>query len=279
MPPYRELYRPPSSRAASQPRMLHVTPASPEEEAVYFLADLGDPAGEPVSWSPLGWVANQASAAVDVLKGAGEAIYDQVVYEAKDLGSTLYAAATGEAPAEPGPLFNMATGIAESLFRQMPTALQKKLTVNNQSNIAGYITLADGTKIPVPKAEDTQGQGEKALSDSFKAALTKANAGAASDRMKMQIESQKLAVSKDQFDKNFALKERAAGQQQRLFDLQERAMELALEKELYSPAQRALWGRPSTLKPEDALTARRVQAIGPGVPGGIITTRAPYTTG
>jgi len=267
MAPYRELYRPPSSRAASQPRMVHVRAASPEEEADYFLGDLGDPATEPSAWSPLGWLATQASAAVDVLKGAGEAIYDQVISEAKDVGSTLYAAATGEAPAEPGVIFNMASGIAESLFRQMPTALQKKLTVNNQSNIAGYITLADGTKIPVSKAEDTQGQGEKALSDSFKAALTKANAGAASDRMKMQIESQKLAVSKDQFDKNFALKERAAGQQQRLFDLQEKAMELAYDRQRYSPAQLALWGIASTASGLGETKHRAVQAIGPGLAG------------
>ena len=267
MPPYRELYRPPSSRAASQPRMLHVTPASPEEEADYWLGDLGDPAGEPVTWSPLGWVANQASAAVDAIKDAGSRIINTVVADAMDLAGLAQAAFTGEAPSMPGPAFNFYTGLAESVNRLLPEAVKKKLGTSQQSNIAGYITLADGRQIPVPKAEDTQGQGEKALSDSFKAALTKANAGAASDRMKMQLESQKLAVSKDQFDRSFALKERQAGQQERLFDLQEKAMELAYDRQRYSPAQLALWGIASTASGLGETKHRAVQAIGPGLAG------------
>lgn len=272
MPPYRELYRPPSSRASSHPRMLFVRPMSPDEEAGDFIGTPGDPAEEPVSWSPLSWVANQATAAVDVLRQAGADIYHQAMSEAKDLASTLYAAATGEAPDEPGVIFNMASGLAEGLFRQMPEALQKKLTVNNQSNIAGYITLADGTKIPVPKAEDTQGQGEKALSDNFKAALTKANATAASDRMKTQLESQKLAISADQFAKKFALSERAAEQTSRMNELAIRAAELALERETSSPAQRALWGRPSTIHVSKEQPQRVIRAIGSGLPGAPVQT-------
>lgn len=267
MPPYRELYRPPSSRASSHPRMLFVRAMSPEQEAGDFIGTLADPAEETLTWSPLTWIANKASAAVDVLKQTGAEIYHQAMSEAKDLGSTLYAAATGAAPDEPGVIFNMASGLAEGLFRQMPEALQKKLTVNNQSNIAGYITLADGTKIAVPKAEDTQGQGEKALSDNLKASLTKANASAASDRMKMQLESQKLAISADQFAKKFALTERAAAQTSRMNELAIRATELALERETSSPAQRALWGRPSTLDVSREAPQRVVRAIGSGSPG------------
>lgn len=251
--------------------MLFVRAMSPEEEAGDFIGTPADPAEEPITWSPLGWLANQTTATVDVLKRAGESIYDQVVAEAKDLGSTLYAAATGEAPTEPGVIFNMASGIAESLFRVMPKALQKKLTKDNQSNIAGYVTLADGTKIPVQKAEDTQGQGEKALSDNLKATLTKANASAASDRMKIQLESQKLAITSDQFAKKFALSERAAEQTSRMNELAIRAAELALERETSSPAQRALWGRPSTLDVSKEAPQRVIRAIGPGVAGGIKT--------
>lgn len=247
--------------------MLFVRAMSPEQEAGDFIGTLADPAEETLTWSPLTWIANKASAAVDVLKQTGAEIYHQAMSEAKDLGSTLYAAATGAAPDEPGVIFNMASGLAEGLFRQMPEALQKKLTVNNQSNIAGYITLADGTKIAVPKAEDTQGQGEKALSDNLKASLTKANASAASDRMKMQLESQKLAISADQFAKKFALTERAAAQTSRMNELAIRATELALERETSSPAQRALWGRPSTLDVSREAPQRVVRAIGSGSPG------------
>lgn len=278
MPPYRELYRPPSSRAASQPRRLFVRAMSPDEEAQDFIGTPGDPAEEPITWSPLSWVANQATAAVDVLKGAGEAIYDQVISEAKDLGSTLYAAATGEAPAEPGVIFNMASGIAEGIFGQYPEALQKKLTKNNQSNIAGYVTLADGTRIAVQKAEDTQGQGERALSDNVKAALTKANASAASDRMKMQLESQKLAITKDQWAKQFALTERKAEEQSRLFDLQEKAAQLAYDRQRYSPAQLALWGIASTAEPTKEAPQRVIRAIGSGVPGGVVTSPFRWST-
>ena len=278
MPPYRDLYRPPSSRAGSRPRALFVRAMSPEEEAQDFIGTPADPADEPITWSPLGWIANQASAAVDVLKTAGDKIYDQIVSEAKDLGSTLYAAATGEAPAEPGVLFNMASGIAESIFGKLPTALQKKLTVNNQSNIAGYVTIADGTKIPVPKAEDSQGQGERALSSSLQASLTKANAEMAATKSKERIETQKLAVSADQFAKNFALKERQAARQERLYDLQEKAMTLAYDRQRYSPAQLALWGIASTAEPTKEAPQRVIRAIGSGVPGGVVTSPFKWTT-
>jgi len=278
VPPYRDLYRPPSSRAGSRPRALFVRAMSPEEEAQDFIGTPADPADEPITWSPLGWIANQASAAVDVLKTAGDKIYDQIVSEAKDLGSTLYAAATGEAPAEPGVLFNMASGIAESIFGKLPTALQKKLTVNNQSNIAGYVTIADGTKIPVPKAEDSQGQGERALSSSLQASLTKANAEMAATKSKERIETQKLAVSADQFAKNFALKERQAARQERLYDLQEKAMTLAYDRQRYSPAQLALWGIASTAEPTKEAPQRVIRAIGSGVPGGVVTSPFKWTT-
>jgi murein DD-endopeptidase MepM/ murein hydrolase activator NlpD len=258
--------------------MVYVRPMSPEEEAIGLSTDPGNPQAEPITWSPLAWIANQASAAADSLRKAGESIYDQLISEAKDLGSTLYAAATGQPPAEPGPLFNVASGIAETIFGQMPAQLQKKLTKDNGSNVAGYITLSDGRKIPVPKAEDTQGQGERALSDSLKAALRKADAQTAAAQIKAQVEHAKLQASQEQFAKTFALKERAAAQAERLGNLQERALELALERETASPAQRALWGRPSTLSPEQAQTTRRVQAIGPGVPGGVVTSPFRWTT-
>ena len=267
MPPYRELYRPPSSRAASQPRMLHVTPASPEYEADYFLGDLGDPATEPSAWSPLGWVASQASAAADTLKRAGQGIIDQVVSEAQDLGATLWAAATGEPGAGAGVIFDWTTGLAESVNKLLPETVKRKLGTSDQSNVAGYITLADGTQIPVPKAEDAQGQGEKALSDSFKAALTKANASAASDRMKMQLETQKQKITADQWAKQFALTERSAEQAARMNELAVKAAELAYDRQRYSAAQLALWGIASTASGLGETKHRAVQAIGPGLAG------------
>jgi hypothetical protein len=251
---------------------------SPEEEAQDFIGTPADPAEEPISWSPMGWIANQATAAVDVLKQAGGTIIDQLVSEAKDVAGLMHAAFTGEPPAEPGPLFEWTTGLSASVNKLLPEAVKKKLGTSDQSNIAGYVTLADGRVIPVPKAEDTQGQGERALSSSLQASLTKANAEMAATKSKERIETQKLAVSADQFAKNFALKERQAGQQQRLFDLQETAMTLAYDRQRYSPAQLALWGIASTAEPTKEAPQRVIRAIGSGVPRGVVTAPFKWST-
>jgi len=275
--PVRQIPRPPSSRAASKPRTLHVSAASPEYEYDYMTGDLGDPAAEVIGWNPIGALADVAAAGVDILKKAGRSIINQVVYEAKDLGSTIYAAATGEPPAEPGVIFNTVTGMAEGVNRLLPQTVQQKLGTENKTNVAGYITLPDGRKIPVPKAEDAQGTAERAMSAALSAATTRAQAHIAEAKIKADIERLKLQSSRDQWEKSFALTERAAGQRERLTDLQIRAAELALERETASPAQRALWGRPSTLAPQQAETTRAVRAIGPGVPGGVITGKPGWT--
>jgi len=278
MPPLRAIPRPPSSRASSRPRSLLVRRASPQEEALLMTSDLGDPQPEPVTWSPISWIASQATAAADVLTRAGQSIIDTVVADARDLGGLLWAAATGEAPAEPGPAFQFYTGLAESVNRLLPETVQKKLAGKSEDNIAGYVTTSDGRRFPVPKAIDPQSQGEKAQSQAISAALTKAKLDAAATQAKNRLEQQKLELTKDQWNRTFALKERASAQEAELRNLQIRAMELALERETASPAQRALWGRPSTLSPETAETTRRVQAIGPGVPGAIVTTRRRFAT-
>lgn len=276
MPPYRDLFRPPSSRANSQPRMLYVTPMSPEQEAGTFAGDLANPETQPVTWSPLGWLASTASASADTLKNVGSRIMDTVKADAMDLAGLLHAAFTGDAPSMPGPAFEYYTGLAAQVNKLLPEAVQKKLGTINTSNIAGYITLADGTRIPVPKAQDAQAQGEKALSDTLKAAIGKSNADVAIQRIRAQMQTEKLDYDEDQFARALELKQRAAGQAEKLGDLQIRALELALERETSSPAQRALWGRPATLPPQDAITSRRVQAIGSGLPEGIKTTRRPF---
>jgi len=275
--PVRQIPRPPSSRAASKPRTLHVSPASPEYEYDYMTGDLGDPAAEVIGWNPIGAIADVAAAGVDILKKAGRSIITAVTSGATALGSTVYAAATGEPPAEPGVVFNIATGMAEGVNRLLPQTVQQKLGTENKTNVAGYITLPDGRKIPVPKAEDAQGTAERALSAAVRGATIQAQAAIAEAKIKADVERLKLQASTDQWQKSFALTERAAGQRERLTDLQIRAAELALERETASPAQRALWGRPSTLAPQQAETTRAVRAIGPGVPGGVITGKPAWT--
>jgi len=265
--PVRQIPRPPSSRAASKPRTLHVSPASPEYEYDYMTGDLGDPSTEPIGWNPLGWLANTVTAGANLLQAAGRSIINQVVSEATDLGSTIYAATTGEAPAEPGVLFNMATGFAESVNRLLPEAVQRKLGTEHESNVAGYITLPDGRRIPVPKARDPEATAERNLSAAVTAAMRRADVQAAADRQRAQIEALKLKASNDHWERDFALRERTAAQAEHLRDLQIRAQELALERETASPAQRALWGRPSTLDETRTPPQRVIRAIGPGLPG------------
>jgi hypothetical protein len=276
--PLREIPRQPASNPNSQPRRLLVRAMSPDQQALGFTDDLGDPAGESITWSPLTWVANKASAAADLLKTAGATIYDAVLAETKDVLGTLNAAFTGQPPAEPGPVFNLATGVASSFNRILPQAVQEKLGTLSKDNIAGYITLSDGTKIPVPKAQDNTAQGEKGLSDTLKAATTKANLEAATARAKLALETQKENATETQWQQAFELKTRQAATQERLFDLQARAMTLALDRETTSSAQRALWGYPSTLSPEMTEATRVIRAIGPGVAGAIKISKSLWST-
>lgn len=224
------------------------------------------------------WLAEQATAAADLLSQAGAKVVKDVSDFAGDVASTLGAAWTGLPPEQPGPFFEVAAGIAESIARYLPERVKKAAGITKEDPIAGYVTLPDGRKIPVPKYQDPEAQGEKALSSAVTAALRKAELQASTQRARLALERQQAEATRDQFERTFALRQRAAEQEHSLRDLQIRAAELALERETASPAQRALWGRPSTLRPETALTARRIKAIGPGVPGGIITTTAPFTT-
>lgn len=280
MPEYfREIRRPPSARANVPRLALRVRHQSPDLEGMFFEGDPGDPAGEPLAWTPLQWVAEKASAAADILYNSGASIYNQVVSEARDVVDVINAAAFGAAPETPGPLYELTTRAAAQLGGLYPKPIAERLGMVKTENIAGYITLPDGTRIPVPKAQDNQAQGEKAISDTVRASLTKANLEAATLRAKTQLEREKQAASEDQWDRMFALKEREAGQAAELKDLQIRAAELALERELFSPAQRALWGRPSTIEPEKAEATRVVRAIGPGVAGGIQVSTAGWSKG
>jgi hypothetical protein len=277
--PFREIIRPPSSRANVPRLAVRVKHQSPDLEGMFFEGDPGDPAGEPVAWSPMQWAAEKSSAAADILYGAGATIVNQIIDEAKDVASTIYAGFTGIPPAEPGPLFEMSAGAAASIARVLPGKLARTLGVEQTGESAGWIELPDGTRISVPKYQDPQAQGEKAQTNSAMASIQKANLETALARAKIQLEREKLETTADQFDRTFALKEREAGQAAELHTLQIRAAELALERELFSPAQRALWGRPSTIEPEKAEATKVVRAIGPGVAGGIQVSTAGWAKG
>jgi hypothetical protein len=275
--PYREIYRPPSSRANSKPRAIFVRAMSPEEEYVGWTDEPGDPATAGLSWSPTSWVAEKATAAVDLLADAGLSILSGAVDFAKDLAGTMGAALTGQAPGTPGPIFETAAGVAESLGRIIPGALKKAIGITPEQTSAGWIQLPDGRKIAVPKAADPVAQGEKALGDTLRAALQKANLEAATAKAKNTLELRKLETSSDQWDQAFALKERQAGQAERLGDLQIRAVELALERETTSQPQRALYGRPSTIDLTKEQPQKVVRAVGLGVPGGVATGYAAWS--
>lgn len=268
--PYKEIYRGESAMAHAPMMTGAMRHQSPQAELEGFSSDLGDPEGEPLGWNPIGWVANKASATADVLRSAGASIIDSTRSLALDLAGTVSAAMTGQPPSAPGPIFEHATGLAQSVNRLLPEPVQKKLGTEQSPEIAGYITLADGRKIPVPKAANAQAQGEKALSDVAMAALTKARLDDALNRSKLKLQEQAQATTANQWSQVFALNARAAAQKERLGDIQEEALRLALERETSSPAQRALWGRPSTLDTSKEPPHRRILAIGSGLPGGIL---------
>lgn len=262
--PYRDL--PPAvSSSAGQQALGAYTRSTPEGDQVQGLtSELGNPADEPYGWNPIGWVANQASAKARALREAGGRIIGGVVDFATDIMSTGQAALTGIPPEAPGPVFDLAAGTAASIARAAPQPIRRALEAKPETTIAGYITLADGTRIPVPKYSDAQNQGERAQTDKTLAAITKANYQSALDQAKVKLAQQTATIQADQWQQAFAIKQREAAQAEEIAALQTRAMELALERETSSPAQRALWGRPSTLAPEQVTKTRKIVGIGPG---------------
>lgn len=272
--PYRDLYRPPSSRANSRPRALYTRPMSPEQEYVGWLDEPGNPADTLFGWSPTAWIAEKATAAVDVLADAGRSMVSSVVDFASDLTSTVNAAITGRAPESPGAIFSLAAGTAESIARLTPGVIKKAIGIPQEQESAGWIDLPDGRRISVPKGTDPVATAEKGLSDTLRAALQKSNLDAATARAKLAVETQKLdleaekiEISSDQWDRAFALKQRQAAQAEELGALQIRAVELAIERETASQPQRALWGRPSTIDTSKEKPQTVVRAVGMGLPG------------
>lgn len=252
----------------SQPRAILVRGMSPEQEYIDWTGDLANPADTLFGWSPTAWIAGKASAAADLVKDTGAAIYNTTLDWTKDLLGTLNAAITGQAPATPGPLFELTTGAASSFNRILPQVVQDRLGTSSASNVAGYITLPDGTNIPVPKGQDNTAVGEKTLTDTLKAALNKANLEAATARQANQIRAMAEAAREDEWNKAFALKEREEGQKAEMRDLSIRAAELALEEQLYSAPQRALWGRPSTIAPATLAKPKAQYGAGGNLGGG-----------
>jgi len=240
---------------------------SPDQEYVGWLNEPGDPADTLFGWSPTAWVAEKATAAVDILANAGRSILSGVITYGTDLASTVGAAITGQAPESPGVIFNLAAGAAKSIARVTPGVIKKAIGIPQEETSAGWIELPDGRRINVPKGADPVATAEKGLSDTLRANLQKSNLEAATNRAKIALEAAKLETTADQWDRAFALKERQAAQQEELGALQIRSAELALERELYSPAQRALWGRPSTIDTSKEKPQTVVRAVGMGLAG------------
>ncbi len=257
------------SAHANQPEhRLMVKRGSPQFE--YYGVDWapGDPEEEDTTWTPITGAAGKISAGLEQLRSAGQSIIDQATAEVRDVGSTIYAAFTGEPPTEPGPIFQMAAGAAEAITRAAPKSYQQFATRAGESDVAGYVYTSDGRAIPVGKYKDPVTTAEKARAGTQSTASRAPSYDAALERAKLQLATQKEKNIADQWNRTFALKEKQTAQQLRIQALQERALELAIERETTSPAQRALWGRPSFIAPEEP-KHRTVKQIGPGVPGGI----------
>ncbi len=268
--PYREIYRGTGAMMNAPPPAAMMKHGSPQLEWQGFANDLGDPAAEPETWSPTGWVADKATAAATLLRDTGARIIDTTRSAAMDIAGTLQATITGQPPSEPGKVFEYATGLAESINRLLPQAVQKKLGTENTSNIAGYITLPDGRRIPVPKAENAQGQGEKALSDVAMAAIRKANVDDAWNRGRLKLQEAGLALSADQWAQAFQLQQRAAAQKEDLTALQIRANRLALDQAEAENRDSRWWLKPSQRDFTKEAPERKILAIGSGLPGGIL---------
>ncbi len=257
-----------SAHANQPPHRLLVKRSSPQFEYIGVDWAPGDPEEEETTWTPITGAAGKISAGLEELRSAGQSIIDQATSEVRDVGSTIYAAFTGEAPAEPGPIFEMAAGAAARLAAAAPAPLQKILKPTTESDVAGYVYTSDGRAIPVGKYKDPVTTAEKARAGTQSTASRAPSYDAALERAKLQLASQKEKNIADQWNRTFALKEKQTAQQLRIQALQERALELAIERETTSPAQRALWGRPTFIPPEEP-KHRTVKQIGPGVPGGI----------
>lgn len=247
---------------------VRVRKQSPQAEAEAWTMDSGDPGGEPLAWSPLTGVTGKISAYLSEMGRMGEAIARAPVTVAEDLLGTARAAVTGEAPERPGPIFEAVTEATEALVKRAPQKYQSYAGYTAPAEIAGYVTLPDGRRIPVNKSTDPNTAAENARAAVQTSASKAPNYDAAYNRARAQLDARKQTASEDQWRQAFALKQRQAAQAEDFNHLQQRALELAIERETSSPIQRALWGRPSTIAPEPP-SHRTVKMIGPGVPGGI----------
>lgn len=277
--PLREIPRGQSSRRKSLPTTIMVIPQSPDQEYAMWWGDPWTPEGTPPTLSPLSNLATKAEAGATALWNYGTRIIDKVIDTAKDLGSTVYAAATGEPPTQPGPIFEFATGLAGSAARTLPDTVQRKLGLNNQSNVAGYVTLPDGRKIPVAKYEDPAGQGARAQTDATMNALTRANQDLAIQHSKERIEMAKLRQQNDQWQQQFALVQRQAASQEELTKVQQEAAQIQVDRMKPTQYEQQYWWEQPHSTRTAAPASRVIQAIGPGVPGGVRMTTTGSTTG
>lgn len=256
--------------SSNQPaRALIVRRQSPEEEAIDFADSPGDAAMEPIAWHPLTWVAEKSKAAYDYLTEIGQAIMPTVEATAKDAANLVVGATAGYFPyPEQAEHPSSATNIILGAVERLPAPVKAALGADTPEEPAGYIEV-NGRRIPVPKYKEPAKGAEKQQANVANPRLTDANLSAAVEMQKTRLAQGQLATSNEQWEKLFALQERQAARQDELNQLQIRAAELALERETSSPAQRALWGRPSTIEPTAFEQTRKIQAIGPGVSGGI----------
>ena len=260
-----------SAREHNPPPALRVRKRSPQAEAETWETAPAPPDLEPIAWHPLTATMNTIGSWIEAAANFGRSSMEKTVADVQDIVATVNAAATGQAPDTPGPIFNFAAGVAESIAEKLPKIAQRAIGYQPGPKIAGYITTADGRRIPVPAYEEPVTKAEDARSDALKTALRARELDVAIQKSKEGIERAKLSATADQFAQRQKLLEKDEARKQGLFELQTQALKLAIERETSSPAQRALWGRPSTIAQEEP-SHRKTKAIGMGVPGGIQET-------
>jgi len=220
----------------------------------------------PISWTPLTGVANKISSWMSAAQQIAADLGSTVLDTLQDVGTTAIAAATGKVVGKPGRVFETVTEAAEGLVGRLPASIQRAAGIEPQTKIAGYITTADGKVYPVTVGQDVQRTADNLASDKIKASLRAKDIDLAIAKLQADLKAKAQADDQDRFSKLYALKERQAALNDHYTELRTRALEIALEREQYSSAQRALWGRPSTIDPEPPThrTVKQVGAFGGG---------------
>ncbi len=273
---YKDLYRPPSSRANSKPRTIITRATSPEEEAAYWQDDPGNPAEAWMFAGSTARVANTARDTADWLSMVGNAIIAPLQSIGKDVLNVVAGAATGEFPYEPGPIAGAAAGVAERLYTTMPTGIQKALTPDAPRNAGWIRDETTGKTYIIPAEQDAQAAGEKAQTTKATAALRPTTQDLTPQLIAARTAKATLDQRESEFQRNMEVKARQEARADDLWTLQKELLEQEIDRR--RPTQKQLqywWMEPDTQTPATA-AKKTIQAIGTGVAGTIRVGTMPY---